>query len=1120
MNMRDVFRGTLWKKMMILFFIISVLPIGTVSYLNYRTAKADLKQRIYNELTAVATAKKQQITQFIKLRQEQVSIIAHSYAYRTFLEQGNPKNFDPVRLKTEMCNALKHQTNDLEAFTEIFITDVKGEIVISSHENDMGRNVSNSDVFVNGGKALYLKDFYFDPEVKEKTPLYAIAAPIVGATTDKLLGVLVVRIKASVFTEILKDYAGLGETGETLLVKKFGDEVVFLNNLRHDPDAALKRKVSVNSQDSVPCILSANGREGIIEAKDYRGGDVLAAYCHIPIGNWGLVSKIDTYEAFSPLYTLKNRKFYLSLYSILGIALIAYLFGTRITRPLAKLALASEKISEGDLSVKVEVVNTRDEIGILTRSFDLMTVKLRESYANLEQKIADRTSELETANNRLKRRQEFGLAYNEIITTINAEMGTEKLLSKSLCNIASFTHSQVGILYLYDEKEGNLKMGAGYAVGDDNVKLENFGVGIGIPGQAAQEKRCIIVKDIPGDTLFKIKYGPGDCIPRSIVSFPILLQDKLLGVLVLASLKDYSDDMLEFVETINRQLAVAISNLQAYQLVQWQAEELQQKGEELTLQNEELRSQTDELRAQQRELEEKNLEIKRANQAKSEFLANMSHELRTPLNSIIGFSEVLGDLSFGDLNEKQKKYVHNIHTSGKQLLQLINDILDLSKVEAGKMGLRYEEFSISEILSGVKTMVKTEVDKKNLSFDMEIDKHLTTINADKQKFGQIMINLLSNAVKFTPKDGKIKVSAKWINGSVQISVADTGIGIKPEDQERIFSKFQQIDNKTAREYAGTGLGLALTKKFVGMHGGKIWLESEFGKGSTFTFTIPLKPESGTFYKEATSSEAVEKSGKFPLILVVEDDPQSSELLKTYLTQEGYTVATAFNGKDAVAKAKELKPMAITLDIILPGKNGWKVLAELKEMSETKDIPVIIVSITEERELGFSLGAIDYLIKPINREELIRTLKRHGLTVRPEGSPVHILVIDDEPKTVELVSAVLESEGYCVRKAYGGQEGIDLATSQEHDLIILDLMMPKVDGFDVVEELKRHARSKDVPIIISTAKDLTEEDFLRLRGKVESIAQKGKFSKEALLEVIKRIEKARMEKRETRVRWFG
>lgn len=1095
--------------MVLLFFIVSVLPIGAVSYWNYQTAKTDLKQRIYNELTAIAAAKKEHITQLIKLRRDQVLIIANGHIYQTFLEQINQKNPDIAGLQQAVNDSLAHYTKEVDAFSEIFILDVQGKIIASSHEGDVGRDESKSDVFINGAKGLYLKDFYFDPDVNDKTPLYAIAAPIVGETADKLLGVMVVRLNAVLLTDVLTDYSGLDKTGETLLCKRVDDEVVYLNNIRHDPDSALKRKLSVDSHYGVPCILASGKQEGIIEAFDYRGMSVLAAYRYLPAGDWGLVSKIDTHEVFAPLYAMKNRKFYLCLYTIIGLMVIVYLFGSRFTRPLSRLAAASQKISEGDMNVTVDILHANDEIGVLTRAFNLMALKLRESYTHLERKVAERTQALEVINTKLKKQQEFNLAYNEIVTMMNALAGTERLLSDGLSKIAAFSDSHVGVLYRYDEHERLLKACAGYALGSSVAQRESFALGIGIPGQAAREKRRIIVKDIPEDTLFRVKDGLGEYVPKSICNFPLMLQDRLLGVLVLASLRDYSDEKIEFVDTMSRQLSIAMSNLESYQTVQRQAEELQRQGEELAMQNEELSSQADELRAQQHALEEKNREVERANRAKSEFLANMSHELRTPLNSIIGFSEVLEDLKFGQLNETQRKYIHNINTSGMHLLQLINDVLDLSKVEAGKMSLHYEDFQISAALHDIETAMRNELGKKNISFDMEIDEGLASLNADKQKVRQIMLNLLSNAVKFTQEGGKIKVCATGVDGALQISVTDTGIGIRPEDIKRIFTRFQQLDSKTAREYQGTGLGLALTRKFVEMHGGKIWVESELGKGSTFTFTIPLRPKSKAFPKEAAYSDVLENGNKCPLILVVEDDRKSSELLQGYLTGEGYKTATAGTGKEAIDKAKNLKPMAITLNVNLAGESGWKVLEKLKEMPETKDIPVIIVSMIEERDRGFSLGAVDFLVKPITREQLVQTLTKHGLTVRPETGPVHILVIDDEPKTVDLVAAVLEAEGYCVQKAYGGQEGMDLATKQGYDLIILDLMMPKVDGFDVVEKLKRHAGSKDVPIIIATAKDLTEDDLLKLRGKVESIAQKGRFSKEELLRDIKRIEKARL-----------
>ena len=1117
MNTKELVGGALWKKLMMLFLATSIVPIGIISYLTYRSAKIDLQRKIYSELTALATAKKDHITQLLKLRQEQLLLIAHNHLYIKALEKINQKYPDTYQLKADMKKALRHQSEIVGSFYRVSIIDANGKIVASTHDKNLGKDLSKNDVFMNGMKGLYLKDFHFEPDTKEKKPVYTIAAPIIDETNNTPQGVVVVTIKAVVITEILTDYSGLGKTGEILLGKRIGDDVVFLNSLRFDPDAALKLKLSIHSEHGLPILLGTSGQDGIIETNDYRGVAVLAAYRHIAAGNWGLVSKIDASEAFLPLTGLRNRVLYLGIATILGVAAIAYFSGIRITKPLVKLALASEKISTGDLKVKLDVENTRGEIGILSRSFSVMTVKLRELYESLERKVEERTYALEATNKDLKKQQEFELAYNEIVTIINTSMGTEKLLSESLNKISSFTDSQAGIIYLYDEKERMLKMGSGYSIYDNDVKSKIFGLGIGIPGQVAQEKKYILIRDIPADTLFKIRSGIGDAVPRSIGCFPIILQERLLGVLVLASLKDYPDEVIEFVNIVSQQLAVAISNLQAYQLIQRQTEELQQKNEELASQNEELHSQAEELRVQQMALEEKNREVDMANRAKSEFLANMSHELRTPLNSIIGFSEVLEDQSFGTLNEKQKKYAQNIHTSGMHLLQLINDILDLSKVEAGKMQLQYEEFSLPEILQDVKSLIKTQADKKNLLFSIETDERVISLGADKQKFKQILLNLLSNAVKFTSKGGKITVGIRSVNGYAQISVSDTGIGIKQENIGRIFEKFQQIDSKTAREYGGTGLGLALSRKFVEMHGGKIWVKSEYGKGSTFTFTIPLKPISKTPAEEIILLKEREQEGKNSLILVVEDDPKSSELLKIFLTQKGYKVETAFNGDEAITKAKELRPMAITLDIILPQKSGWDVLKKLKEIPETQNVPVIIVSILDEKEHGFSLGAIDYLMKPVNREELLRKLEYYGLTIKPEGRPMDILVIDDERVTVDMVSTILESRGYRVGKAFSGREGINLAVKKNFDMIILDLMMPEIDGFDVVDELKKHDISKNVPIIIFTAKDLVEEDYFKLRQKVELVAQKGKFSKEELLMHIEKIKNMQTGKTKERER---
>jgi len=484
-----------------------------------------------------------------------------------------------------------------------------------------------------------------------------------------------------------------------------------------------------------------------------------------------------------------------------------------------------------------------------------------------------------------------------------------------------------------------------------------------------------------------------------------------------------------------------------------------------------------------------------SNRAKSNFLASMSHELRTPLNAIIGFSELLESHTFGDLNERQQRYVTNVLTSGRHLLQLINDILDLSKVEAGHMELALSTFDIRTTLGEVRTIVGTLAMKKHLGLEVEVEDSVTTLRADQSKFKQILYNLLSNAIKFTPDGGSVRVTARvaaevgdnqggeWI----EVAVADTGIGLRPEDQERIFGTFEQVDSAYAREQQGTGLGLTLSRRFVELHGGRIWVESEFGKGSVFRFVLPLKAHAVT--TEAPLDKARPSGvGNGPLVLVVEDDKQAGEVLAHDLVRGGYRVARAATGEQAVALARSLQPDAITLDVLLPDQDGLKVLARLKGLPETRAIPVVIVSLTEGRELGFSLGAVDWLVKPANPASFLAAVRK-AINGTEAGTQT-VLVVDDEPPTVELLTDMLRNHGFRVLAAHDGRQGIELARTECPNLIVLDLVMPGLTGFDVVQELREHPETREIPILIFTVKDLNAEERERLKGSVQAVVTKG------------------------------
>ncbi|HEU4680120.1 MAG TPA: response regulator [Gemmatimonadales bacterium] len=489
-----------------------------------------------------------------------------------------------------------------------------------------------------------------------------------------------------------------------------------------------------------------------------------------------------------------------------------------------------------------------------------------------------------------------------------------------------------------------------------------------------------------------------------------------------------------------------------------------------------------------------------ANHAKSDFLAKMSHELRTPLNSIIGFSEMLEDESFGPLNEKQRRYVNNVLTSGRNLLQLINDILDLSKVEAGHMQLALSEFDIALALSEVQTIVGSLVNKKHLRLDVEVEEGLPALKADQAKVKQVLYNLLSNAIKFTPEGGSIRVtgrSASEIDGReggrwIEISVADTGIGLRVEDTERIFGEFEQVDSGYTRNQEGTGLGLALSRKLVELHGGWIWVESELAKGSIFRFVLPAGPRPVTQVKTPRGSPEAAALEDGPLILVVEDNAEAGDLLEQHLRQAGYRVAHATTGERALVLAEELGPDGITLDILLPDRDGLDVLAELKANPKTRAIPVVIISITQEHELGDSLGAADWLVKPTNRDEFIHRVRRAlaGVVGAAGAESPKVLIVDDEVVNLELLTDMLTRQGFRILTAHSGGEGIAIARAERPDLIVLDLLMPETSGFDVVRELRAAPESRDIPILIFTVKDLTPEERERLRGHVQAVVRKG------------------------------
>ncbi|MDB5218990.1 MAG: sensor protein, partial [Myxococcaceae bacterium] len=510
-----------------------------------------------------------------------------------------------------------------------------------------------------------------------------------------------------------------------------------------------------------------------------------------------------------------------------------------------------------------------------------------------------------------------------------------------------------------------------------------------------------------------------------------------------------------------------------------------------------------------------------ASRMKSEFLANMSHELRTPLNAIIGFSEVLRDGLLGDMTEQQRGFISDIFNSGKHLLALINDILDLSKVEAGKMTLDLEPVEVSSLFVSSLSIIREKAASRRIHLHIDVAEELGCINADARKVKQIVYNLLSNAVKFAVEGGEVGLRATRVGraevgrltGSapgrtfpvpendfaefLALSVSDSGIGITQEGLDELFEPFSQIDSGLARKYEGSGLGLAMVKALAELQGGTVAVQSTEGEGSCFTVWLPVRaamaPELAA--PRQPSKPNVGTASGARVALVVEDDAYAAELIRMQLEAEGFAVVHASTAEEALALAT-LQPLAlITVDILLPGMDGWELLGRLKEIPTVRHVPVLIISLVADRNRGFALGAAAVMQKPIGRQELQDSLVALGLLPVPEGRALKVLIADDDPKAVELIAVRILGLATTVLRAYGGQEAIDVARKELPHLIVLDLVMPDVNGFDVVEALNEQPATARIPILIVTANPVTTEDRAKLSRHVMAIMEKGEFGRD-------------------------
>ena len=670
--------------------------------------------------------------------------------------------------------------------------------------------------------------------------------------------------------------------------------------------------------------------------------------------------------------------------------------------------------------------------------------------------------ETKRAEEALKRQNEYLAAAAEIGRLVTSTLDLNTIFSRTVNLVRERFGFYHAAIFVAEETGFNAVLREATGAAGAEMKARQHSLSLNdesIVGKVMLHGEPVIANDTSEEPTFRANALLPET--RAEAAIPLRVGSRIIGALDIQStdIETFTPDAQSVLQILADQVAIAIDNARSYELSQQAVKEM-------------------------REIDH----------VKTQFLANMSHELRTPLNSIIGFSRVILKGIDGPITDLQQQDLTAIYNSGQHLLGLINDVLDLAKIEAGKMELSFDEINVSDIITSVMSTATGLVKDKPIKLKRQGESDLPAVRADPIRLRQVLLNLLSNAAKFTD-EGDITVHAAIQDGpagypELLISVTDTGPGIAPEDQSKLFQAFSQVDDSPTRKTGGSGLGLSISQQLVQLHGGRIGVHSDLGKGSTFYFTLPIF--------RAKEEKPDTHGGK--VILAVDDDPQILALYERYLGPQGYDVVGITDPSRALERARQIKPYAITLDIMMPGYDGWQVLSELKRDRETRGIPVIVCSILEQQERGFSLGAADYLLKPILEDDLINALNR----LNGDGSIQEVLIIDDDADSLRLMRKIFEESGkYKTTLVQGGIAGWSALASHPPHALILDLFMPEMDGFTILEKMRENVRLRDIPVVVVSGGDLTPEQHDQLTAFGQRLISKSSLNERDLLNIIER-----------------
>ncbi len=1113
-----------------LFMIVGLIPLFVIGALFFLQSSQILMDNSFENITAIHDIRSNALEEDIEHRFSEFESLLSSDVISSAISMIN-SGITAADLSNRYDEYFSNflSTNN---FYNVYILSAGSGDILYSHKNEKGYYRSS------GLSRVWEKSIESDVPILEDfsafAPSQGMQSGFIGKSytnaNGKIEGVVVLQITEKFIDSILKSRQGMGKTGESYLVTYNieSNRYEFRSNMKTMGDGEYtvgyswdKKLLDYWTKAIVAGLVGGHG-----EFKDSEGKKTLVVYnkLDIPWLNWYLISKIDKKEVLSSLNMVLLSIIIVSFFILLIIAGLSVYFSTKLTDPIIKGAEFAKDISHGNFNTNLDI-NRKDEIGVLAKSLKEMGRSLKEqSWLRLGKEGLD--------------------------DALRGEHDVVDVGTKFISFMVKHLDAQVGALYLKSEDDDKyLHLSSTYAFSDRQGNFNKIAIGEGLVGQAAFEKNEIVYTHVSTDSP-EFNYGVASMIPTCYIATPLIFEDDLIGVFLIGISVPVTTLQRKYISNIKDSISILLNSAKSSTVIQKLLEDAQIKQEELRVSNEELEQQAEALRdsekdlqAQQEELrvtneelqertsalerqrlimkgkndelevvgqdlENKAEDLQRASQYKSEFLANMSHELRTPLNSILILSQLISNNKKGNLDEKQIKSAKAINSSGEDLLRLINEILDLSKVEAGKVDIHPEVMTLDSLIEDMDRVYRPTADQKGIKLLFSKDKNLPlSIVTDPHRLQQVLKNLLTNAFKFTDKSGSVSLNMFHEDKNIRFAVSDTGIGIPKEKQAAVFEAFQQADGSTSRKYGGTGLGLSISKELIKLLGGIISVESEEGKGSTFSVTLPIKEGSVlpliADKKEGEKIEIHVKDDREGVslgtktLLIIEDDVNFAAILKEQAHDRGFKVLIAEDGETGLHFADYYRPCGIILDIGLPGIDGYAVMERLKNDPELRHIPVHFMSGNEEKLPAMKMGAIGYMMKPVNLEGLKDAFEKIEETI---SSRLHrLLIVEDDELQRESLEELIAGKDVKISAVGTGKEAFELMKSIDFDCVILDLGLEDMSGYDLLDKIKSDSNISQTPIIIYTGRDLSAEEEIRLKKYAESIIIKGVKSPERLLE---------------------